>query len=80
MNNAAARLDMLAREFPSEIAIELRVASGSVARAILDIAAEIDADLIVLASHRPAMKDWHIGANASRVVRHAPCSVFVVRD
>lgn len=80
MNNAAARLDMLAREFPSEIAIGLRVASGSVARGILDIAAEIDADLIVLASHRPAMKDWHIGANASRVVRHAPCSVFVVRD
>ena len=26
-----------------------------------------------------AMKDYLLGANASRVVRHARCSVFVVR-
>ena len=37
------------------------------------------ADLIVLASHKPALKDYLLGANASRVVRSAPCSVHVVR-
>ena len=36
-------------------------------------------DLIVMASHRPELKDYLIGPNAARVVRHADCSVQVVR-
>lgn len=56
------------------------VGLGSVYREILRIAREIDADLIVMASHRPEMKDYLIGPNAARIVRHATCSVLVVRD
>jgi len=33
----------------------------------------------VLASHRPDLKDYLLGPNAARVVRHADRSVFVVR-
>ncbi len=47
---------------------------------ILKAAAESDCDLIVVASHRPALKDYLLGPNAARVVRHANCSVLVVRD
>ncbi|MES2700112.1 MAG: universal stress protein [Pseudomonadota bacterium] len=47
---------------------------------MLEIASTIEADLIVLASHRPQMKDFLIGENAERVVRHARLSVMVVRD
>jgi nucleotide-binding universal stress UspA family protein len=36
--------------------------------------------VIVLASHRPELKDYLLGPNAARVVRHAKCSVLVVRD
>jgi nucleotide-binding universal stress UspA family protein len=56
------------------------VGSGSVGRGVLDLAERAEADLIVLASHRPGLKDYLIGAHALHVVRHARCSVFVVRE
>ena len=34
----------------------------------------------LMASHRPAFQDYLLGPNAARVVRHARCSVYVVRD
>ncbi len=60
--------------------VEHHVATGGVYQGVLTVAERVGADLIVLASHRPEMKDYLLGANASRVVRHARCSVFVVRD
>jgi nucleotide-binding universal stress UspA family protein len=36
-------------------------------------------DLIVMNSHHPELKDYVLGSNASQVVHHAKCSVFVVR-
>jgi nucleotide-binding universal stress UspA family protein len=48
-----------------------------------EILAEADAwgaDLIVIGSHRPAMSTYLIGSNAKTVVRHARCSVLVVRQ
>ncbi len=33
-----------------------------------------------IGSHRPELKDYLLGPNAARVVRHANCSVLVVRD
>ena len=47
---------------------------------ILEAAEEAEADLIVVGSHRPAMKDYLLGTNASRVMRHARCSVLVARE
>lgn len=55
------------------------VETGGIYSSILTIAERHNADLIVLASHRPAMRDYLLGSNASRVVRHARCSVLVVR-
>ncbi|MDH3475684.1 MAG: universal stress protein [Rhodospirillales bacterium] len=37
------------------------------------------ADLIITGSHKPNVSDYLLGSNAARVVRHASCSVFVVR-
>jgi nucleotide-binding universal stress UspA family protein len=56
------------------------VRQGSIYSEILSVAREQQVDLIVMASHRPEMKDYLIGTNAARVVRHAACSVLVVRD
>jgi nucleotide-binding universal stress UspA family protein len=47
---------------------------------ILSAVEETGADLVVIGSHRPAMKDYLLGTNASRVVRHARCSVLVARE
>ncbi len=65
---------------PSEIKTRHSVGYGTVYEVILKIAGEIGADLIVIASHRPELKDYLLGPNAARVVRHAECSVLVVRD
>jgi nucleotide-binding universal stress UspA family protein len=46
---------------------------------ILRVAEEAGADLVV-GSHRPAMKDYLLGTNSARVVRHAHCSVLVARE
>lgn len=75
-----ARLGSLADKMQQDYPLETLVGTGSIYGGILDVAGQVEADLIVLSSHRPDMRDWLIGANASRVVRHARCSVMVVRD
>lgn len=80
LETAHARLGLLADSLKADSEIEVHVATGRVYRGVLDIAEQTRADLIVLASHRPEMKDFLIGENAERVVRHARCSVLVVRE
>ena len=46
---------------------------------ILEYAKKIEADLIVIASHRPDLLDYFLGSTAARVVRHAECAVLVDR-
>lgn len=59
--------------------VSCAVRSGSVYRAVLDLAEETGADLVVVGSHTPSAADFLLGSNASRIVRHARCSVYVVR-
>ena len=59
---------------------ELMLLEGNPARAILDHADEMAADLIIMASHDPKITDYLIGSTASRVVHHAHCSMFIVRN
>lgn len=58
---------------------DIEVRSGHAASAILDFAEAQEVDLIVVGSHKPALEDYFLGSTASRVVRHAKCSVLVVR-
>lgn len=69
-----------AEHLPKEIKLQHIVGHGTIYREILRYAAETGCDLIVMASHRPALEDYLLGPNAARVVRHARCSVMVVRD
>lgn len=75
-----ARLGSLAATVEGVGEVAHHVETGGIYAGIIAVAERIGADLIVLASHRPAMKAYLLGANAARVVRHARCSVFVVRD
>jgi universal stress protein F len=52
---------------------------GSVYNGVLHEAEKIGADLIVVGSHRPTMATYLLGSNAATIVRHAKCSVLVVR-
>lgn len=71
--------DMLREILEGRECDEIVVREGPPAMEILDHAASIDADLIVLHSHEPGFSDYFIGSVAGRVVRHAHCSVYVLR-
>ena len=74
-------LAIIARESgidPSRISTAVR--QGGIYHEILEEAAAVKADLIVMTSHRPAMRTYFLGSNAGHVVRYAKCSVLVVRQ
>ncbi len=52
---------------------------GTVYDEVIAAAEKIGADLIITGSHKPNVGDYLIGSNAARVMRHASCSVLVVR-
>ncbi len=52
---------------------------GNVYDEVLKEAEAVKADLIVIGSHRPNWSTYLIGSNATKIVRHALCSVLVVR-
>ena len=70
------RLDSLAGQVENGSGVLVEGHSG---RTILEWATENDADCIIISSHRPGMQDYFLGSTAARVVRHATCSVHVIR-
>lgn len=75
--NAIDALKMLRGELFPDARVEVRV--GAPARNILAAASENDADMIIVASHRPDLSNYLLGSTADRVVRHAKVSVLVDR-
>jgi nucleotide-binding universal stress UspA family protein len=62
--------------------VSATVRQGGIHQEILEEASAIDADLIVMSSHRPhrpGIRTYFLGSNAGHVVRYAQCSVLVVR-
>jgi universal stress protein A len=58
-----------------------KVRVGVPAHEVVEMAKEVDADLIVIATHGyTGWKHFCIGSTAERVVRAAPCPVLVVRE
>ena len=78
--NANAQLAKLVEsEIPEQMSAQAHVRQGTIYSEIVKLAGEIDSDLIVMVSHRPELKDFLLGPNAARVVRHAQCPVLVIR-
>lgn len=65
-------------DYPKE-RVTTVVRFGAIYPEVLAEAEDWGADLIVLSSHRPAMSTYLLGSNAKTIVRHAKCSVLVVR-
>ena len=59
--------------------ISTSIRQGGIYHEILEGAADVKADLIVMTSHRPSMQNYFLGSNAGHIVRYAKCSVLVVR-
>jgi nucleotide-binding universal stress UspA family protein len=74
---AVAKLAKESGMDPSRLSTVVR--QGGIYHEVLEEADLMAADLIVMVSHRPALKTYFLGSNAGHVVRYAKCSVLVVR-
>ena len=78
--SAEDALSIIARESGLDAAhVSSVVRQGGIYHEVLEEAKAVNADLIVMSSHRPAMRTYFLGSNAGHVVRYAKCSVLVVR-
>lgn len=68
-----------ARQIPAGIKVQNIISHGKIYKEILEAAKRVKADMIVMGAHHPELEDYLLGPNAARVVRHADCSVMVVR-
>ena len=74
-------LGCLMRRLPPGLAAERDVLDGAPAQRIVDAAREWGADLVVVGDHnRHILSRFVLGSVSDAVVRHAPCSVLVVRE
>jgi nucleotide-binding universal stress UspA family protein len=65
----------------SSPAPQTAIRTGLAAHEIVEAARDLDSDLIVIATHGyTGWKHFCIGSTTERVVRTAPCPVFVVRE
>lgn len=81
MDDARKRLrELLEREAPADLPIEQVVRQGSVHHEILRYCRDARADLVIMATHKPELADYLLGPSAAHIVRHADCSVWVVRE
>ncbi|MGX1496076.1 universal stress protein [Roseibium aggregatum] len=59
--------------------VDLTVRMGSVYHEVIEEAERASCDLVLMTSHKPGLSTYFIGSNAAHIVRHAPCSVMVLR-
>jgi len=78
--HAESKLQELVKsKIPEGIKATHHVRQGSIYSEVVSLANNMEMDLIVMASHRPELKDFLLGPNAAKVVRHAKCPVLVIR-
>lgn len=81
VREADARLREVGRAHaPPGVGFDTLARYGTVYEEILDVARDLPASQIVMAAHRPRVSEYLLGENTARVVRHANCSVLVVRE
>lgn len=71
--------DALAARIADHPDVQSELIKGHSGRAITDHAKKSGADCIIIGSHKPGLMDFLLGSTAARVVRHAECSVHVLR-
>jgi universal stress protein F len=75
------KLQEIVKQFvPEEIQTVISIERGVVYQSIIKKAGETGADLIIMSAHHPDRRDYLLGPNVARVVRHADISVLVVRE
>ena len=79
---AKLRLQDIAGKYAADIPPEnLHAIKGNYSHEICELAAKLEADLIVATTHgHTGLKHLFLGSTAERLVQHAPCPILVVRE
>lgn len=82
VSDTLERLNEVAAEhLPDGMKVQTIVRHGVVYEQVLNLAKEVHADQILIGARRTStVGDFLIGSNSARVVRHANCSVNVIRE
>src|SRR5262249_6730488 len=82
-NTSAEAMGIIAKEIGLGPRVSFAVRQGGVHQEILEEATAINADLIIMSSHRhgkAGLRTYFLGSHTGHVVRYAKCSVLVVRS
>lgn len=79
-NDAVRKLREIANKYSlPEEKLSYSIRNGSVHQEILEESNSINSDAIVMMATKPGLKSYFISTTSERVIRHADCSVFVIR-
>jgi len=71
---------LVAEHVPADVNADAHILYGAVHEQVLATIDKVKPDLVVMASHQPnKLREFFVGTQADRVVRHSPVSVLVVR-
>ena len=72
--------ELITKYIPEGVEVEFKVGRGAIYDEVINYSEKVNADLIMLSAVRPQFKDYMLGPNASKIVRHSSISVMVIRD
>ena len=72
--------DIVEKYVPQGVEIVYHIGRGAIYDEVIKYSESVDADLIVISAVRPQLRDYMLGPNASKIVRHSSLSVLVIRD
>ena len=78
--NATILKELIDRLVPSDIEIESYIGRGAIYDQVLRYSDQVRADLVIVSAVRVQLRDYMLGPNASKIVRHSRISVMVIRD
>lgn len=72
--------ELIKQHIPDNIEVVFHIGRGAIYDEIIQYANDVKADLVIIAAVRPQRRDYMLGSNASKIVRHSSVSVLVIRE
>jgi len=82
LEEARRNLERIALEqVPTDVQVDAEVLSGDAVEAVIAYARDVNADLVVMATHgRSGLSHMLMGSVAEQIVRKAPCPVLTLKQ
>jgi len=72
--------NIIKKYVPENVEVVSHIGRGAIYDQVINYSEKANADLIIISAVRPQLKDYMLGPNASKIVRHSSISVMVIRE